>query len=358
MTRRRRLWLLVPRHLRALPADLAAVLFAVVLTNAVVFLPIINESPIRVVVGLVFVLFVPGYAFIAALFPEEGTAPTEPADAETESESETDSGSPMAEDISFRDRGIDGIERIALSFGLSIAIVPLIGLALNFTPFGIRLVPIVFSLSGFIIITTAIAAVRRWALPEEDRFRVPYRDWFETARAELFEPDSKTDAALNVVLAIAVLLAVSSVVYAVAVPPQGERFTEFYILTEDDDGELVAAGYPEEFTVGESQSVHVGVENNEHETIDYTVVVQLQAVQTDGNESTVTARTEVDRWSTTLSHNETRIEDQDLTLSDAIVGDDLRLTFLLYTDEPAAEPTRENAYRDLHLWVSVSTSDD
>jgi len=32
--------------------------------------------------------------------------------------------------------GIDGIERVALSFGLSIAIVPLIGLVLNFTPWG------------------------------------------------------------------------------------------------------------------------------------------------------------------------------------------------------------------------------
>jgi len=30
----------------------------------------------------------------------------------------------------------DGIERVALSFGLSIAIVPLIGLVLNFTPWG------------------------------------------------------------------------------------------------------------------------------------------------------------------------------------------------------------------------------
>jgi len=29
---------------------------------------------------------------------------------------------------------LDGIERIALSFGLSIAVVPLMGLALNYTP--------------------------------------------------------------------------------------------------------------------------------------------------------------------------------------------------------------------------------
>jgi len=63
------------------------------------------------------VLFLPGYALIAALFPSKND--------------------------------LDGIERLALSFGLSIAVVPLIGLGLNFTPFGIRLVPIIVSLSVF-----------------------------------------------------------------------------------------------------------------------------------------------------------------------------------------------------------------
>lgn len=349
-----RLSLLLPRRIRELPADLSAMVVLVVLTNFVVFAPVIRDTPLRVPVGLVFVLFVPGYAFIAALFPEEGESPVKTADTERE----TGASPSMADDLSFRDRGIDGIERVALSFGLSIAIVPLIGLALNFTPFGIRLVPIVFSLSGFTVVTTVIAAVRRWELPEEDRFRVPYREWIEAGRKELFEPDSRTDAALNVALALAVLLAVSSVVYAVAVPPQGEQFSEFYILTEGDDGELVADGYPEQFVVGDPEPIYVGIGNNEYETIDYTVVVQLQEVRGEGNESEVVARTELDRWSATVAHNETWIEQQNITVSDEITGDDLRLTFLLYAGEPAAEPTRENAYRDLHLWISVSPADE
>lgn len=356
MSRGDRFWLLLPRQLRNLPADLTAVFATVALTNAVVFFPIINESPLRIVVGLVFVLFVPGYAFIAALFPEKGTSPTDIDRGDTEDEAESTSS--LTDDLSFRDRGIDGIERVALSFGLSIAIVPLIGLALNFTPFGIRLVPIVFSLTAFTTITTVIAAVRRWELPAEDRFRVPYDEWLDAGRKELFEPDSNIDAALNVALVLAVLLAISSVTYAVAVPPQGEQFSEFYILTEDSDGELVADGYPESFTANEPESIHVGIGNNEYETIEYTVVVQLQEVQGDRNESQVVTRTEVDRWSTTISHNETQIEQRNITASDELLGEDLRLTFLLYVDEPATEPTRENAYRDLHLWVSVSSNEE
>jgi len=37
--------------------------------------------------------------------------------------------------------GIGGIAKIALSFGLSIAVVPIIGLILNYTPWGIRIEP-------------------------------------------------------------------------------------------------------------------------------------------------------------------------------------------------------------------------
>ncbi|WP_157533238.1 DUF1616 domain-containing protein, partial [Haloferax profundi] len=105
--------LLLPHSVRSFPPDLTAVVLLVALTCGAVSIPGIRETPLRIILGLPYVLFVPGYAFIAALFPEAGT-PTE------ESDSSTDQA------------GIDGIERVALSFGTSIAIVPLIGLVLNF----------------------------------------------------------------------------------------------------------------------------------------------------------------------------------------------------------------------------------
>ncbi|MEF8914315.1 DUF1616 domain-containing protein [Natronomonas sp.] len=361
MTRGRGLWLMVPKQFRDLPADLATVLAVVAVTNLTVFLPVVNETPLRIIVGLAFVLFIPGYAFIAALFPEAGEAPT--SDGELEGEGSVGADEDAAEvEGQLRDRGIDGIERVALSFGLSIAIVPLIGLTLNFTPFGIRLVPILVSLSGFTVVATAIAAQRRWDLPEDERFRVPYRDWYAAGKSELFDPESTVDAVLNVALAVAMLLAISSVVYAVAVPPQGEQFTEFYILTEDDDGELVADNYPQELVAGEPQPLHVGIENNEYEEIDYTVVVQLQQVEGEGNESTVVNRAEVDRWSTTLSHNQSEIEQREFVVDDSTAadfeGEDRRLAFLLYDGAPPTQPTRENSYRNLHLWVNVTTADN
>ena len=64
-------------------------------------------------------------------------------------------------------------ERIAPELlGLGIAVVPLLGLALNYTPFGIRLVPVLVVLSVFTVLLAVIAGVRRQGLPEGERFVV------------------------------------------------------------------------------------------------------------------------------------------------------------------------------------------
>jgi uncharacterized membrane protein len=331
---RQRLWLLLPRRVRMLPADLAAVVVLVVLTNLAVLLPVISETPLRIVFGLPFLLFVPGYAFIAALFPEAGSGPSE-------------------DDDEF-EGGIDGIERVALSFGLSIAVVPLIGLVLNFTPWGIRLVPILVSVSLFTIVAVVVGAVRRWELPEAERFTVPYRSWLASGRAELFAPETRVDGALNVLLVLSVLLAVGSVGYAVAVPKQGEAFTEFYLLTENETGGLVADDYPTEYVVGESKPLVIGIGNNEHEQVDYTVVVELQNVTFDGNESVVREETELQRFSAVVADNETWLQDYEVQPS--MTGERLRLAFLLYEGSAPSDPSVENPYRETHLWVNVSAS--
>ena len=82
---------------------------------------------VRYVFGAIFVLWLPGYTFMKALFPG---------------------------------KELDNIEQLALSVGMSLALVPLVGLLLNYSPWGIRLLPITFSLSA-LTITLATAAVVR-----------------------------------------------------------------------------------------------------------------------------------------------------------------------------------------------------
>jgi len=96
---------------------------------------------IRYVLGTIFIFWLPGYTFIKALFPR--TPPAKPATSLTRTV-----------------QNLDTIERIALSIGLSLALVPIVGLLLNYTPWGINLIPTVLSLAG-LTLAFATAAVLR-----------------------------------------------------------------------------------------------------------------------------------------------------------------------------------------------------
>src|SRR5699024_610446 len=150
------------------------------------------------------------------------------------------------------------------------------------------------------LLATIAAAVRRRELPTVERFRVPYRSWIRTTRAELLEPDTRLDGVLNVVLVVSLILAIGSVGYAVAVPNSGASFSELYLLTENESGALVADNYPQNFTVGQSQPIVVGIGNHEHERTKYSVVAALQRVSIRNNSTTVRESHELERFSRTI----------------------------------------------------------
>jgi len=54
---------------KSLPADLALVSLLTLLCIPFVLAPPLNETPVRIVLGFLLVLFLPGYSLIAALFP-------------------------------------------------------------------------------------------------------------------------------------------------------------------------------------------------------------------------------------------------------------------------------------------------
>jgi uncharacterized membrane protein len=89
---------------------------------------------LRNVLGVIFVFFLPGYVFIKVTFPNKV----------------------FAEDI----ENLDIIIRIAFSIGISIAIVSILGLILYYTPFGLDLTPIVFSLLFFTVILATLGAIK------------------------------------------------------------------------------------------------------------------------------------------------------------------------------------------------------
>jgi hypothetical protein len=98
---------------------------------------------IRYVLGTIFILWLPGYAFIKALFPQH-----------------LPFAKGLAHTLETSEKNIDTIETIALSIGMSLALVPITGLLLNYTPWGIRLTPIVLSLLALTTIFATAAIIR------------------------------------------------------------------------------------------------------------------------------------------------------------------------------------------------------
>jgi cation transport ATPase len=82
--------------------------------------------------GIIFVLFLPGYALIKTLYPSIHTS----------------------------SENIDSIVRVALSIGLSIALTAIVGLVLNYTPWGIRLTPVTISLLVLTVVLATLALAR------------------------------------------------------------------------------------------------------------------------------------------------------------------------------------------------------
>ena len=333
----RELKYVVPLSVRRSPTDLKVVVAAVALTNVSVALPVINQSFLRILFALPFIIFLPGYSFIAALFPEKYSDSVEEGE---------DAGGLRG------GRGLTWVERFALSMGLSLVIVPFVGMVLNYTPFGIRLVPVLLSVSVVTVAFSVVAAFRRSNLPEEEQYAVPFREWWTKFKRDFVAADTKNEKIVNIALALSVLFLLASLTYSLGTPKQ--NFTEFYLLTEDNETrDLVAANYDTNLSVGEKSSVYVGITNHEHRKMEYTVVTQLQRVETVGNNTTrVVDRESLGEYGVELRDNETSIEKK--TYTAGMTGERLRLAFMLYRNKAPPNPTIRNSYEDLHLWINVT----
>jgi uncharacterized membrane protein len=276
--------------------DIILVVAITLLTVAFVLIPPLNKTFVRTILGILLVLFIPGYSLIAALFPKWGD--------------------------------LDGIERAALSFGLSIAVTPLIGLALNYTPWGIRLDPILISLTIFTLAMCVIAFLRRRKLPEEERFFVPFGGFVKDIKGS-FKGESKTERILSIILIISIILAISTTVYIIVKPKQGETFTEFYILGQNG----TASNYPTNLTTGQNGSMIIGVVNHEYTTTDYLLVVKVNNTILKNQTLSLTNGQKVE-----IPYNFT-----------AGSTGQKKMEFLLYK-----LPDNETAYRSLHLWMNVT----
>ncbi len=222
---------------RTLPAwhDLALVLATVLLLLLVIALRPMAPwlLPVQVLVGAVVVFLVPGYCLQAVLFPVEDD--------------------------------LDGYERVGLSLGFSIGVLPLLALVLEHTP-GLDLSAgwLIASHATLVLLLAALVLVRRQFVSSVSAFAppvVPSRRWLRGL------PPLERWVYLGVL--VVVLLMSGLTAWVVLRPVEDEFLTEFYILGAEGQ----AVGYPREAVVGEPVSVTMGITNQEQTAQTYTVEV-------------------------------------------------------------------------------------
>ncbi|MGB9980542.1 DUF1616 domain-containing protein [Methanobacterium sp.] len=275
--------------------DIILVILSTFLCMIFVILPVFNETLIRTIFGLILILFMSGYSLISFLFPKKND--------------------------------LDNIERIGFSFGLSIAITVLVGLVLNYTSFGIRLIPSLIFLSALTILLSVFAYIRRLKVPIGERFDIKIGKQFKAAK-ELLKVDSKTDKILAVLLICSMLFASITIIYTIATPKQDAKFTQFYILGPNGK----ADNYPTNLTYGETGNITVGIINHEYTDVSYKMVIKLNNIPIKEENITLSNGAKYEKPFTFSIYNDNKNQ---------------KLEFLLYK-----LPDDKYIYQSLHLWIN------
>jgi uncharacterized membrane protein len=258
-------------------------------------------KPLQLVLGLLYVLYIPGYCLMAALFPERDA--------------------------------LDGVERTGLSIALSIALVPVLSLVINQLPWGLRPVPILVGELAIILICMGIAIWRRSRLPATEAYapetRLRLRSWWQDL--------APGERRIYPLLSLGVLLGVLLLSWTFLVPSPDRFMTEFYILGKNG----VAEQYTRQATLDSDLTSTLGITNREQGQREYRVEVWAVDVW-DPNQRTLLTQ----QGPISLAPGET--QQRDITWRMPQAGAEQQVEFLLFSGQ-SNEP-----YRRLRLWVDIA----
>ncbi len=272
---------------KRIPVELLVIDALTLVLVAVIFL--LPESVFRIILGLPFALFFPGYTLVAAVLP--------------------------------RRSGTGNIPRFTLSVAVSFTLTAIAGIILNYTPLGINLFPMLYILSAFTIAVSLVAWYRwRRVLPDE-RYIAPFNFWTILLRG------GRLDRLLSVLVAVALIVALVVLVYTVWTPKTGERFTGFYILGAQGQ----ASDYLLDLDEDGTGSVTLGIINREDREMGYIVEVREPGA--------------ADREVARVSLQPEEVWEQKVEFPVGAVGESKKMEFLLFKEDET-EP-----YRSLHVHV-------
>lgn len=277
--------------------DLVVVLVLTIVCTVFVLDLGLNNSTLNSVMGLLLIVFLPGYALIAAIYPRRG-------------------------DLSL-------IIRLVLSFGVSYFLTSVIGFVLNHTHLGNSLNPVLLVLAIITFIVTAAAFWMRIRVPAGDRFRI---EWGATTGESFSIGGSRNRnfLMLGVVVIVALLIAAPTALNLLNPTEEVITSTDFYVV--GPDGNNISAAYPQNITSGEDVTVTMVLVNHENTETTYRIV-------TSSNQSVM------DEINVTLKPNEKK--EIPYTFTAGAQGE-RKIEFLLYK-----LPDLNNVYRAFSFLINI-----
>jgi uncharacterized membrane protein len=289
-----------------------------------------SVRPLRTLLGIVLLCFVPGYLLVATVSPTSIPA----------TEKDTDS---------LRlDR--DGVERALLSVGCSLLITPLLGVGMGIG--GIAYAPesVVLVFNAVVVVLLVLALFRRLQVPREDRFTVTvHRRALATVRDAIQSPS--VSRIVDATLVVVVLVAAATMATALVAPIDGEHSTTLTVLGNNESGSPVAGDYPRTLNATDNETVTVAVSNDEQSDTRYTVVATLQ--QLEDNSTATTAERELQRVTQSVERGERWTFEHGIEETD-LAGERLRVVYTLYRGDAPTDTSIESAYRSVYVWVEQS----
>ncbi len=267
-----------------------ATIFSLLLIPAVVFT---DWLALRLILGIPFLLFIPGYALTAVFFPGKNR--------------------------------LGNTERLAYGIAMSIVLVILDGLLLNYV-WSIDVYPLLVTLESLSLLLLFIAWMRRRNLPLDEQIN------FEDTSGRPIR--SFMDKALMVLLVIAIIGAGGTAVYAGI--KNNQPYSELYLLGEQGK----AADYPQHLKTGEDGQITLVITNHEKQAVSYIIKI----VQEDGQ--TLINGAELGEIETTLDNGEECSYEVSFRFNAA--GEDQKLQFDLYKNN------NTNPYLSTYLRVDIT----
>jgi uncharacterized membrane protein len=248
---------------------------------------------IRVGLGLMTMFFVSGYLFQAALLPKRNA--------------------------------VSLSERLILSFGLSIAIIPPLAVLINLSQWGMRYETVTIGYLFVILLLYFISLFRKYSLPKEERSRFdiainPKRTWSGL---------TATSRKLGKLFIAATSIGLLTGIFIFTIPRSDQYFTEFFLLGQNGR----AQEYPNQVLLGESINIVVGISNQEKIAGNY--------------------RVEIQQGETSLSQTGPYFLQKGQEIQDIIqftpqsAGNNVEIRFLLFLDSGVSP------YRQLSLYLNV-----